>query len=40
MEIHKIVDLPPKFHKVTVVTLFGMDKVKVQDVFRVLGEVA
>ena len=37
IEIGKIFDLPPKFHKDTIVTLKGLSKAKVKDVFRVLG---
>ena len=34
IEIRKIVDLPSKFRKGTIVTLKGMSKVQVKDVFR------
>lgn len=37
IEIRKIIDLPPKFHKGVVITLKGMSKAKVKDVFRVCG---
>jgi hypothetical protein len=33
----RIVDLPPKFHKGTIVTLRGVGKAKVKEVLRVLG---
>jgi hypothetical protein len=38
IEICKIIsDLPPKFHKGAIITLKGMRKTKVKDVFRVCG---
>ncbi len=37
IEIRKITDLPPKFHKGAIITLKGMNKAKVKDVFRACG---
>ena len=37
VEVRKIQDLPPKFEKGTIVTLKGIGKCKVGDVFRALG---
>ena len=35
--MHRLQDLPPKFQKGSIVTLRGIGKCKVQEVFRVLG---
>jgi hypothetical protein len=37
IEIRNIIDLPPKFQKGSIITLKGLRKAKVMDVFRVCG---